>query len=239
VWQALRQQLYPRGLEIVSVALDTGGSEAAGPWIEAAKAQHPSLVDPGHVLDELLGVVNVPNGVWIDEEGIIVRPAEPAWIERLAGAPPPEDDQPSALPTKSSRQAETSRQVRAEVSKMHIHPEQYRAMIYDWVERGPASRYALAPEEVLARSQPRSAETARAAAHFEIGQHLHRAGNHDAAIVHWREAHRLQPENWTYKRQAWNLETSESVGRIDAYGAGWLEDVQRLGAESYYPEIVP
>jgi hypothetical protein len=234
VWQALRQELYPRGLEVVSVALDTGGAEAARPWIEAAKAEHPSLLDPGHVIDELLGVVNVPNGVWIDERGIIVRPAEPAWIERLGGAPPPDEG-----PKPSGGRADTSRQVRAEVSKMHLDPERYRAMIYDWVEHGSASRYALPPDQVLARSQPRSADTAQAAAHFEIGQHLHRAGNHDAAIAHWREAHRLQPENWTYKRQAWNLETSESVGRIDAYGAGWLEDVQRLGAENYYPEILP
>jgi hypothetical protein len=67
VWQALRTELHPKGLEIVTVALDTGGAEAARPWIEAARPEHPSLIDQAHITDELFGFVNVPNGVWIDE----------------------------------------------------------------------------------------------------------------------------------------------------------------------------
>ena len=30
-------------------------------------------------MDALFGVVNIPNVVWIDEDGVIVRPAEPGW----------------------------------------------------------------------------------------------------------------------------------------------------------------
>ena len=56
--------------------------EAARPFIERAHPEHPSLIDSAHVVDELFGVVNVPNGVWIDEEGMIVRPSEPAFSER-------------------------------------------------------------------------------------------------------------------------------------------------------------
>ncbi len=37
MWQELRSELHPQGLEIVTVALDTGGAEAARPWIEAAQ----------------------------------------------------------------------------------------------------------------------------------------------------------------------------------------------------------
>jgi len=74
VWQELRRELHPHGLEIVTVALDVDPDQAR-PFIEQAGAEHPSLVDSGHVLDELFGVVNVPNGVWIDERGMIVRPA--------------------------------------------------------------------------------------------------------------------------------------------------------------------
>jgi peroxiredoxin len=78
-WRKLREELNPQGLEIVTVALDTGGRQAAGPWIDRARSTHPALIDEAHLLDELLGVVNVPSGVWIDEEGRIVRPPEPAF----------------------------------------------------------------------------------------------------------------------------------------------------------------
>jgi len=54
VWQELREELHPRGLEIVTVALDTDG-DLALPWIEQAKPTHPSLIDRTHVVGELLG----------------------------------------------------------------------------------------------------------------------------------------------------------------------------------------
>ena len=33
-------------------------------------------------MDALFGVINIPNVIWINEEGIIVRPAEPGWPKR-------------------------------------------------------------------------------------------------------------------------------------------------------------
>src|SRR5258705_8262318 len=84
-WQALRSELRPLGLEIVTVALDTRGAEAAGPWIDVARPNHPSLIDAAHSLDALLGITNVPMGVWIDEDGVLVRPAETAFAPRAGG----------------------------------------------------------------------------------------------------------------------------------------------------------
>ena len=55
---------------------------------------------------------------------------------------------------------------------------------------------------------PRPAEHAEAAACFELGQHLWRAGDRRRAVPWFREAHRLDPENWTYKRQAWTFATT-------------------------------
>ena len=127
----------------------------------------------------------------------------------------------------------------AEARKIQTEPEAYLAMIFDWVEHGSASRYALEPDEVLRRSQPRPVDEARAAAHFEAGEELHRAGDHAAAIPHWREAHRLYPTNWTYRRQAWELEDPTRQGHTDAYDSSWFEDVKKIGAENYYPPVVP
>jgi hypothetical protein len=208
------------------VALDTGGAEAAGPWIERAKTNHPALIDSAHVLDELLGIVNVPSGVWIDEHGVIVRPPEPAfpWRPRTLS-----DELLAQLP------AITVEQLR-EAEKMQIEPEQYVGALRDWAKLGPRSRYALSPEEVIARSRPRGEEWSRAAASFELGQHLQRAGHDHDAIRWFREAHALDPDNWTYKRQAWSL-ADPLQGPTDAYDSDWLSDVRKLGAENYYPPL--
>ncbi len=92
---------------------------------------------------------------------------------------------------------------------------------------------------MIARSTPRSVETARAAAHFELGEHLHRLGEVEAAQRHWREAHRLAPENWTYKRQAWQLVDPGAQGPTEVYDGSWIEDVAAIGAENYYPPLRP
>jgi peroxiredoxin len=232
LWQQLRAELHGDGLEVVTVALDAGGADAARPWIEKAGTEHPALIDSSHVLDARFGVVNVPNALWIDEQGVIVRPAEPSWIEDPHASSEVAAQALDELPP-------DHRDVRAEIAKMNIDPSVYPAMIRDWVRHGAQSRYALAPHEVVERSQPRSVNTSAAAAHFELGEYFHRSGDHEAAVEHWRRAHSLQPENWTYKRQAWNLEAPDSVRTIDTYGSGWLDDVREIGAENYFPSIVP
>ena len=222
----LYEELRSKGLELVSVALDTGGAEAARPFVERARPGYVTLVDQAHLLDELFGIVNVPSALWIDEEGTIVRPPEPAF----PGRPPfldreiPED----ASPRLAARLEEAKR--------IRVESEKYVGALRDWVARGPESPYALGPEEVLERSRPRPVEEAMAAAHFELGQHLHRTGWSDAAVPHFREAHRLQPDNWTYKRQAWSLADPDQ-GPTDCYESDWLTDVQEIGAENYYPRL--
>src|SRR5215471_21787839 len=83
-WQALREELHPAGLEVVTVCLEMTGPELGREFVDAAAPTHPSLLDVGHELAAKFGVVNIPNAVWIDEDGVIVRPAEPAWPEPTA-----------------------------------------------------------------------------------------------------------------------------------------------------------
>jgi hypothetical protein len=231
VWQALRTELHERGLEVVTVALDVDG-DAARPFIEAAHPEHPSLIDQGHVVDELFGIVNVPNGVWIDEDGMIVRAAEPAHPGRNPVTESFRSIDLSTLPPDVAEMMLEARKIRSD-------PVVYPMMLRDWVERGAASRFVLDPDEVLRRSRPREASHATAAARFELGQHLHRIGDHAAAVGHWREAHRLDPDNWTYKRNAWNFEDPGRQGRTPAYESCWFDDVKKIGGENYYPPIVP
>lgn len=226
MWQALREELYPQGLEIVTVALDTLGAEAARPFIEAAKPTHPSLIDTAHLLDELYGITNVPSGVWIDEEGIIVRPPETAFpkrTERRSRQLP--DDAPTYLV-----------EMMQEASKIRTDPDKYNNAVHDWVANGAASRHVLSPDEVLERSRPRPSEEALAAAHFELAQHFYRTGQTDLAVKHFREAHRLQPDNWTYRRQAWSM-ANPMQAPTELYEGDWLTDVRKIGAENYYPPL--
>ena len=218
-------------MEIVTVALDVDADQAR-PYIAEAQPDHPSLIDEGHVVDELLGVVNVPNGVWIDEDGMIVRPAEPAHPGRNPVNESFRTVDVSTLPPDVA-------EVLVEARKIRSDPDVYLAMLRDWADKGADSRYVLAPDEVVRRSRGRDASGATAAAHFELGQHLHRSGDHPSAVRHWREAHRLDPDNWTYKRNAWNFEDPVRQGHTPAYDGSWFEDIKKIGAENYYPPLVP
>jgi peroxiredoxin len=251
VWQELREEIRPRGIEVVTVALDVAGPEAGRPFVDKANPRHPALVDAGHLMDELFGVVNVPNCVWIDEHGTIVRPAEPGFPGRSpifdelrsAELEPAEGGAGDDLPLTNAvrrQEGELPRGVREMLDltvQIRTEPELYRTMILDWTEHGSASRYVLTPDEVVRRSGPRSIEQSQAAAHFELGQYLHRHGDHLAAVRHFRESHRLQPDNWTYRRQAWRFEADMPDGDPKRYDSNWTLDVRKIGPENYYPKI--
>jgi hypothetical protein len=111
-------------------------------------------------------------------------------------------------------------------------------MVLDWAEHGSASRYVLAPDQVVERSAPRSPDIALAAAHFELGQHLQLAGDHAAAVAHWRAAHELQPLNWTYKRQAWRFEYGAEGDPTRCEGS-MEKDLREVGPQNYYPKLRP
>jgi hypothetical protein len=123
--------------------MDTLGAESCRPFIEAANAEHPSLIDVNHVMAERFGVINIPNGIWIDEEGIIVRPAEPAPVP--GGKTPPPSAPPVGLPQRMA-------DIMTEASKIVTDRDSYSAALYDWIEHGSNSKFALPPEEVIARS---------------------------------------------------------------------------------------
>lgn len=231
MWQALNAELAPLGVTVVTVAMDAEASMAQ-PFVNIAAPTHPSLIDRTHSLGALLGFVNVPMAAWIDEHGVLVRPAESARIQgnAIAGKSAPEGSPPQVVAL-----FDLFKDV-----DPNAH-EPYLAAIRDWAVNGAASPYALSPDEVVARSQPRGTEEARAAACFELGEYLRENVGIDAATPWWREAHRLQPTNWTYKRQAWTLETTQPGQPSDLmqppterYEGNWYGDVVALGGLANY-----
>jgi hypothetical protein len=187
-WQALRTELHGQGVEFVAVGLEMGGAEVLRPFIEDAHPEHPSLVDQTHRMDALFGVTNIPSGIWIDEDGVIVRPHESA-------VPPP-----VMRPDKDGELKPWGMG-----GRYGFDANQYADMVRDWVRNGSDSEYALSPDEVIARSHPQTREVSEAAAHFELAQHLWRQeGFSERALSHFARAHTLQPDNITYKRQAYS-----------------------------------
>jgi hypothetical protein len=246
VWQSLHEQVSPHGVNIVSVCLDTAGTEAAMPHVNAARAvaqgePHPMLFDPGHLVDEVFGMINVPNAVWIDGSGKLVRPSEPAWP-----AAAPERPVPSAPPPDGRIGA-----MMANAGQIVADRAEYAAAVHDWALKGASSQFVLAADEVIGRSLPRGRNESLAAAHFEIAQFLHRNGSESDAVEHFRRSHELQPDNWTYRRQAWSMQPSALDGGLERFWQGpidgtdwpyrgdWVSDIEQSGPENYYGRFVP
>ena len=239
MWQALRNELHPDGFELVTVGLDTQGDAGCRGFIEAARPEHPSLIDRHHVLAELFGVINIPSSVWIDENGVIVRPAEAAPAPPQATPSAARLGVPAELPQRFV-------EILAEAAKIRKDTHGYHTALRDWVARGAASRFALSPDEVVARSRPRDNAKSLGHAHFALATQLEIDGHHNAAVHHFREAHRLVPESWTFRRQAWSLEKviegplarfwqGPDPAKPGAwpYDGDWLADVRAEGAENY------
>jgi hypothetical protein len=78
VWQALYDRVRDRQFVVVAVALEQPARRPAavdrGGEADISLPHH----DRDHRLAELYGMVNVPQAVWIDETGRIVRPTESA-----------------------------------------------------------------------------------------------------------------------------------------------------------------
>jgi hypothetical protein len=230
VWQDLHAELEGAGLTVVTVDMDID-IEVGRPSVAAANATHPSLVDPALTVVDVFGFTNVPFGLWVDEQGLIVRPPEVAYAprdpERSAGW----QGQDQVI---EQMDPERRALIQAMVKQTTGEMGRYADAVRDWVAHGADSEYVLSEADVIERSRPRPLEAARAAAEFELGCHLHSAGHKLDAVPHFKEAHRLDPENWSYLRQAFAV-VDDSMG--DPYGTDLLSEVVRVGPDSFYPDL--
>ena len=215
MWQALYEELADQGFMVVAVAMDSREGDAR-PWIEAARPTYVSLIDREHRLAELYGVVNVPQAIWIDEEGRIVRPAEAAGAYEgfrkmnRATREMPEDV------ARTTAQARTT----------------YLDAIRDWVRRGAASEHAFSPERARAHLPALSEDVARAQAMFRLGQFLLRRGERDEGQRWLEEASRLHPESWCIWRQSAGVNEQGFAALPDFW-----ERVDALGDGRYYARV--
>ena len=204
VWQALREELKDENLEIVTVACDSKGQDAARPFIEAANPTHPTLLDPQHFVAELYNTRNVPAVFWINEAGRIVRANDPIYATRR--------DRETGETTVNDR---------------------YLDAVRGWVRDGDASIYIPDADDNRSRIGESDPANAMAMAHFRLGLYLEDQGHHAEAVAQFKQAHELKPENWNYKRQAWNL------GDIEGDYGTTMQEAFRGGIPMYPPLELP
>ena len=202
---------------IIAVAEESRGAETARAWIEAAHPTYVSLIDREHRVAELYNMVNVPQAVWIDEQGRIVRPAETAgshdgW-RSMDRANRTMTDEVTAL----MAQAKTA----------------YLDAVRDWAIHGAASRHAFDADAARAHLALPDADTALANACFRLGYHLRTHGNAAEGDAFLARASALRPDSWNIFRQAMNLREIGPDGF--AADAGFFARVDALGAGRYYP----
>lgn len=211
MWQALFDELQGHGFTVIAVALDD--AQGARPWIEGARPTYPCLIDREHHLADLYGLVNVPQAVWIDEEGRIVRPPE------TAGA----TDGFRLMDRRTFTMPEEAAAERAQVK------QRYLDAVRDWARAGRASRYALDATAVAARVDTPPPSVALAQAHFRLGEYLGQQGRSDEARAHFDEAIRLHPDSWAIWRR-----TAPKDARGLASGEAFWARVDALGERPYY-----
>jgi tetratricopeptide (TPR) repeat protein len=198
-WQALYQQLNQPDFQIISVAEDTGGVKDAGPWITAAKPTYVALIDDKHLVSKLYNMVNVPTGVWINEQGRIVRPNEVAFV----------DDRFKVF--------------------TGLDAAPYLHALKDWIAKGEKSQYVMSEDQLREKLNSQDPDIALAAAEFGLGEQLYKAGHGAEAIPHFKEAQRLNPKSWNYKRQAYLLGDAKRD-----YGTTFIDEVNKNGGGKVY-----
>lgn len=188
---------------MITIAADAGGEEAARPFVEAAKQTHPTLVDRELRIAELYDVRNVPAVFWIDEDDRFVRAGDPIYAQ----------------------------QRNRETNEVTVNTA-YLEAVKDWVAKGPESQYLMDSARLANRRPELDEDDVQAAAEFQLGRYLATHGHEQEAIAHFKQAHALRPENWTYKRQAWKLGDAERD-----YGTTVIEAIRDPNAPPFYPPL--
>ena len=240
MWQAIYEELRNEGLEIIAVALDAAGKTAveartlavdckdqpevlarlmgwpAELWDRQAPPTYTCLIDEGHEVAALYGITNVPQAVWIDENGRIVRPAESAGAIDMVQFMNRETFE---IPEDAAQRGAAARAA-------------YIDALRDWVKNGADSAFALSPAEVKRRVRGPEEADVLAATHVRVGRHFYSTGELERAKHHFAEAARLCPKSWNYRRQSMMLDP-DSVGQLNA-GPDFWAAIDALGDEPFY-----
>ena len=211
VWQQLYSELKDNNFMVVAVAEESRGADHARPWIDQAKSDYWQLIDTEHRLEDLYNLVNVPQAIWIDEKGMIVRPPETAGST--------DHFRRMDLKTRTLSPKDQEERLAARTA--------YMDAVRAWVTTG---KYALTANAARATLPKVTPEMAEARARFRLGVWLRANGRVAEGDRQMAEASRLYPDSWSMWRQATDLYEVGKASSIEFW-----KRVQALGDKPYYP----
>jgi tetratricopeptide (TPR) repeat protein len=213
VWQEFYEAHQNDNFEILAIAMDAQGAEVARRFTEAAGVRFPAAVDRAQGLWELYGFNVVPNGTFVDENGILryvnvggfeVRNVEHAQaIEDLLAVPSvattPASGETPAFGTvdEALREAEEALARDPENIDLRLTLAERR------VESNQREQAQEDFEAVLAEN-PRSTRALVGLAAIYLDQ-----GERDKALTALKQAWAIDPDNWIIRKQMWAVEHPE------------------------------
>ena len=184
--------------------MDAQGGKAAAPYVQAAHATYPALVDADNGLGTLFGFTVVPNGVFIDERGVLRKvfqgdfevssPQTIAAVEAFLV-------EPTATGVVKSRKAPTLSDLEKQAQSGKAEAQIALADAYNRLKRYAAAEKAY---RRALQEYPKNV-----AALFGVGVALLNQGHKGEAVASWRSALKLAPDNYVIRKQIWAIEHPE------------------------------
>jgi tetratricopeptide (TPR) repeat protein len=208
VWQQFLQDRPERGeLAFLSVAVDV---DPRRPEPFAKNLPFPTAVDSAGQLARLFDFDVVPNGVFVDEQGVIRfihiggfdirRPEVGPQVDALLGT---DFSQDAAYLNSLPQEALELEVLRVELAAKPDDPALHFALGEALLREG-----RLSDAEASLR-QAADLDSTDWSARFGLGTALYQQGRTAEALASWRAALELDPANFTVRKQIWMIEHPE------------------------------
>jgi tetratricopeptide (TPR) repeat protein len=209
VWQQFIQQHVDQdAFNFLSVAVDVD-PERPRPYAEPHAHTFPTVVDSAGVLGRLFDFDVVPNGIFLDEQGIIRfahiggfdvrRPEIAQQVQALLTSDLGTEEAPLLV----SQEALDLELLRAEIAADPDNAALHFAL-GDTLLRDNRARDAESCFTRAAKLDPTDWSAA-----FGLGTALYHQGRLDEALTWWKTARGLDPANFTVRKQIWMVQHPE------------------------------
>jgi tetratricopeptide (TPR) repeat protein len=205
--------------------MDTQGAEVARRFTEAAGVTFPSAVDRAQGLWDLYGFPVVPNGFFVDEQGIVRyakigefdarNPADVAAIEGLLSEPSRQQTAPTV--GDYTRPLAEALHLAEEAQKRDPENLDLRLTLAERLVESKQDDRGLREFQAVLEINPKStrALVGLATAYLDLGKK-------DKALAALQQASALDPDNWIIHKQIWAIEHPEQF--YPAINSQWQDE---------------